>query len=110
MNGRGDTQIHAQKALNFCAERREMVREVKVNDYQQVRKGDLLVQLDDDFLVNYFGQPEIAGLSAKTAAVYVSFYWAGAIDMITLNQGEPVANGPIAIIAPGTGLGESFLT
>jgi glucokinase len=31
-------------------------------------------------------------------------------DLITLNQGAPVANGPIAIIAPGTGLGESFLT
>jgi glucokinase len=31
-------------------------------------------------------------------------------DMITLNQGEKVANGPIAVIAPGTGLGESFLT
>jgi glucokinase len=31
-------------------------------------------------------------------------------DMITINKGEPVANGPVAIIAPGTGLGESFLT
>jgi glucokinase len=31
-------------------------------------------------------------------------------DMITINKGEPVANGPIAIVAPGTGLGESFLT
>lgn len=31
-------------------------------------------------------------------------------DVITINQGEPVAHGPIAIIAPGTGLGESFLT
>jgi glucokinase len=31
-------------------------------------------------------------------------------DVITINKGEPVANGPIAIIAPGTGLGESFLT
>jgi FHS family L-fucose permease-like MFS transporter len=31
------------------------------------------------FLVNYFGQPEIAELSAKTAAGYVSFYWAGAM-------------------------------
>jgi glucokinase len=31
-------------------------------------------------------------------------------DLITLNQGEPIAHGPIAIIAPGTGLGESFLT
>ena len=31
------------------------------------------------FLVNYFGLPEIAGLSAKTAAGYVSFYWGGAM-------------------------------
>src|SRR5262249_13757972 len=31
-------------------------------------------------------------------------------DIITIAKGEPVANGPIAIIAPGTGLGESFLT
>jgi glucokinase len=31
-------------------------------------------------------------------------------DIITINKGQPVANGPIAIIAPGTGLGESFLT
>ena len=31
-------------------------------------------------------------------------------DLITLNEGEPVPYGPIAIIAPGTGLGESFLT
>ncbi|PYX80648.1 MAG: glucokinase [Acidobacteria bacterium] len=32
------------------------------------------------------------------------------LDLLTLNEGEPVLNGPIAIIAPGTGLGESFLT
>ncbi len=31
------------------------------------------------FLVNYFSQPEIAGLSAKVAAKYVSFYWGGAM-------------------------------
>src|SRR6266481_9622644 len=31
-------------------------------------------------------------------------------DVVTINKGEPVANGTIAIIAPGTGLGESFLT
>jgi MFS transporter, FHS family, L-fucose permease len=31
------------------------------------------------FLVNYFGLAEIAGLSAKTAAGYVSFYWGGAM-------------------------------
>ena len=31
------------------------------------------------FLVNYFGLPEIANLSPKTAAGYVSFYWGGAM-------------------------------
>jgi MFS transporter, FHS family, L-fucose permease len=31
------------------------------------------------FLVNYFGLPEIAGLSAMTAAGFVSFYWGGAM-------------------------------
>ena len=32
------------------------------------------------------------------------------IDVVTLNEGQPVQKGPIAVIAPGTGLGESFLT
>ena len=31
------------------------------------------------FLVNYFGQPEIAQLSPKVASGYVSFYWGGAM-------------------------------
>lgn len=31
------------------------------------------------FLVNYFNLPEIAGLSAKTAAGFVSFYWGGSM-------------------------------
>src|SRR5467141_3576736 len=31
------------------------------------------------FLVNFFGLPEVAGLSAKTAAGFVSFYWGGAM-------------------------------
>ena len=31
------------------------------------------------FLVNYFGQPEIGGLSERTAAGFVSFYWGGAM-------------------------------
>lgn len=31
-------------------------------------------------------------------------------DVITINDGEPIARGAIAVIAPGTGLGESFLT
>ena len=31
------------------------------------------------FLVNYLGLPDVAGLSPKSAAGYVSFYWAGAM-------------------------------
>jgi len=31
------------------------------------------------FLVNFFGLPQIAGFSAKTAAGFVSFYWGGAM-------------------------------
>jgi FHS family L-fucose permease-like MFS transporter len=31
------------------------------------------------FLVNYLGQPDIGGVSAKTAAGFVSFYWGGAM-------------------------------
>jgi glucokinase len=33
-----------------------------------------------------------------------------ASDVITLNVGQPVPTGAIAVVAPGTGLGESFLT
>ena len=31
-------------------------------------------------------------------------------DIYTLNAGKPAAGGPIAVLAPGTGLGEGFLT
>jgi len=40
------------------------------------------------FLVNYFGLPEIAGFSAKTAAGFVSFYWGG--SMIGRFLGAPL--------------------
>ena len=40
------------------------------------------------FLVNYLGLPEIAGLSAKSAAGFVSFYWGGA--MIGRFLGAPI--------------------
>jgi FHS family L-fucose permease-like MFS transporter len=40
------------------------------------------------FLVNYLGLPGIAGMSAKTAAGYVSFYWGGA--MVGRFFGAPV--------------------
>jgi FHS family L-fucose permease-like MFS transporter len=40
------------------------------------------------FLVNYLGQADIGGFSAKTAAGYVSFYWAGA--MVGRFVGAPI--------------------
>ena len=33
-----------------------------------------------------------------------------ATDLATLNEGKSAINGPLAVIAPGTGLGEAFLT
>src|ERR1700757_2221517 len=45
-----------------------LVREVKVNDYQQARKGDLLVQLDDDDYKAQVAQA-VAGVEAARAAI-----------------------------------------
>jgi len=45
-----------------------LVREVKVNDYQQVHKGDLLVQLDDDDYKAQLAQAA-AGVEAAKAAL-----------------------------------------
>jgi membrane fusion protein, multidrug efflux system len=45
-----------------------LVRQVKVNDYQQVRKGDLLVQLDDDDYKAQVAQA-VAGVEAAKAAL-----------------------------------------
>src|SRR6201993_2699046 len=45
-----------------------LVREVKVNDYQQVRKGDLLVQLDDDDYKAQLAQAA-AGVEAAKGAL-----------------------------------------
>ena len=45
-----------------------LVRSVNVNDYQQVRKGDLLVQLDDDDFKAQVAQG-VAGVEAAKAAL-----------------------------------------
>jgi MFS transporter, FHS family, L-fucose permease len=51
------------------------------------------------FLVNFFGLPEIADFSAKTAAGFVSFYWAGAMI------GRFLGAGLLRRIKPGNLLG-----
>jgi membrane fusion protein (multidrug efflux system) len=45
-----------------------LVREVKVNDYQSVHKGDVLVQLDDDDYKAQVAQA-VAGVAAAEAAI-----------------------------------------
>src|SRR5271168_4331636 len=51
------------------------------------------------FLVNFFGLPEIAGFSAKSAAGFVSFYWGGAMI------GRFLGAGLLRRIKPGKLLG-----
>lgn len=51
------------------------------------------------FLVNYLGQADIANLSAKAAAGYVSFYWGGAM------VGRFIGAGLLGRFKPGSLLG-----
>jgi glucokinase len=74
-----------------------------------VKTTNLPWVLDESTLVNELNL-KAAHLMNDLEAVARAVPALGAEDVITINQGEPVANGPIAIIAPGTGLGESFLT
>ena len=58
------------------------------------------------FLVNYFGSPEIAGLPAKTAAGFVSFYWGGAmvgrfLGAVALRRFKPPSLLAIAAVIAG---------
>lgn len=43
-------------------------------------------------------------------AIATAVPYLGPGDLVTLNPGEPEAGGAIAVIAPGTGLGEAYLT
>jgi glucose/galactose transporter len=51
------------------------------------------------FLVNYFTQPNIGGLTERVAAGYVSFYWGGAM------VGRFIGSAVLRRIAPGKVLG-----
>jgi glucokinase len=65
--------------------------------------------LDEQTLANDLDL-KAAHLMNDLAAVARAVPALRAEDIITINKGEPVRTGPIAVIAPGTGLGESFLT
>ena len=51
------------------------------------------------FLVNYFSQPDIGGLTERAAAGYVSFYWGGAM------VGRFIGSAVLRNMAPGKVLG-----
>ena len=55
------------------------------------------------FLVNYFSQPDIAGLTEKDAAGFVSFYWGGAM------VGRFIGSALMQKIKPGLILGLSAI-
>jgi len=67
------------------------------------------------FLVNYFGLPDIAAFSEKTAAKYVSLYWGGAMvgrfigSWLLTKFRTSVVLGTAAVIACGL-VGTSILT
>lgn len=44
------------------------------------------------------------------AAIAYAVPWLEPADLHTLNEGKPHGSGPIAVVAPGTGLGEAYLT
>jgi glucokinase len=51
-----------------------------------------------------------ARLMNDLEAIARSVPFLGRTDLATLNRGKPDPEGPVAIIAPGTGLGEAFIT
>lgn len=58
---------------------------------------------------------EVLGVSDVTLlndlqSIAYAVPYLGQADLHTLNHAEPVEHGPIAVIAPGTGLGEAYLT
>jgi FHS family L-fucose permease-like MFS transporter len=55
------------------------------------------------FLVNYFSQPDIGGLTPKDAASFVSFYWGGAM------VGRFIGSAVMRKINPGTVLGAAAM-
>lgn len=65
--------------------------------------------LEENHLKNVLGIPLVSLLN-DLAAIAHGVPYLGAEDLHTLNAGHPVQGGALAVVAPGTGLGEAFLT
>lgn len=65
--------------------------------------------LEENHLRQVLGIARVRLLNDLTAIAHGVPYL-GAEDLYTLNAGHPVRGGAMAVVAPGTGLGEAFLT
>lgn len=75
----------------------------------RVRVTNLPWVLDEQELAREFNLTAVQLLNDLEALAY-AVPLLQTEDLRTLNAGEPVGDGAIAVIAPGTGLGEAFLT
>jgi glucokinase len=65
-------------------------------------------ELDEETLCHSLGLQHVTLLNDLKAIAHAVPHLEPA-DLQTINVGQPEQNGPIAVIAPGTGLGEAFL-
>jgi glucokinase len=65
--------------------------------------------IDEDKLSRELNIPSVCIIN-DTLAAACALPFLSPEDLQTLNEGTPVLNGNIAVLAPGTGLGEAFLT
>lgn len=73
-----------------------------------VNATNLPWRMSEGSLATALGVPAVHLLN-DLAAIATAIPILDASDLHTLNQGEPSATGPIAVVAPGTGLGEAYL-
>src|SRR5579871_4699137 len=75
----------------------------------EARITNLPWTMTEDHLSAELGSARV-GLINDLAAIAYAVPWLGAGDLLTISPGEPIPDGTIAVIAPGTGLGEAFIT
>jgi glucokinase len=74
----------------------------------RARLTNLPWDLEEGTLCQRLGLQNVTLLNDLKAIAYAVPHL-GPADLQTINAGQPEQNGPIAVIAPGTGLGEAFL-
>ncbi len=75
----------------------------------RARVTNLTWSMSEERLAAELGNARVE-LINDLAAIAYSVPWLEASDLLTISAGEAIAHGTIAVIAPGTGLGEAFIT